>query len=285
MKRLCQISICFTIVFTVFFQAQVIEQTKTMVINPQQSTVLTRIPAPQGYTWEVPPQNSFAEFLVNFKLKPEAFPVRDYSDNPISKQYHHAAVFDIDVGNKDLQQCADAWMRLYGEYLWQQKRFDEIAFEFTSRQKLAWNDFKKGMRTTEIRDSVRFRQSGKYDDSYKNFRQYLNLIFRYAGTISLDRETVTILKNSDIQVGDIILKPGSPGHSVFVVGIAKNTSGKRAYLLAQSFMPAQDIHVIKNHENRFLSPWYQLDVNAKELRTAKYLFKPFSIKRFKGLKF
>ena len=223
-------------------------------INYEKSTIRTRFSPPKGYSWQTEESGSFGEYLVNFPLYPENFPVRDYRQIPVPKQYNHAAILKIDVGDKDLQQCADAWIRLYAEYLWVKKDFDKIEFEFTSKQKLSWNDYKNGIRTTESGDQVKFHQSAKPDDSYKNFRNYLNLVFNYAGTISLDRESKPILRNQDIKTGDFLITPGSPGHSVFIVGIAKNTAGKRVYLLAESFMPAQDIHILVNPFNKNISP-------------------------------
>lgn len=264
--------------------AQVFESEKELLINPNLSTIKSRFEAPKGFVWESHSENSFQNYLVNFRLKPIGFPLRDYKNVPLQKQYHYEAILDIDVGSKDLQQCADAWIRLYSEYLWKEKRFDEIDFEFTSGQKLSWNQYKNGVRTTEVGDSVRFHQSAKYEDGYSHFRRYLDLVFQYAGTISLNRESVVIDKNSEIQVGDLIIKPGSPGHTVFIVGSAKNKYGKRLFLLAESFMPAQDIHILKNPNNSKISPWYELNINEPHLITAKYIFKPVSIKRFKALK-
>lgn len=264
--------------------SQVIETTREMTFNAQKSTVITRISPPKGYKWEKYAVESFENFLANFPLKPANLPVRDYKNMPLQKQYHHAAILDIDVGDKDLQQCADAWMRLYSEYLWMQGRSSEVEFEFTSRQKISWNDFKKGMRTTETGSRVKFHKSASFDDSYENFREYMNLIFKYSGTISLDRESVPVAKNEDLRVGDFIIRPGSPGHLVFIVGSATDGFGKRIFLLAEGYMPAQDIHVLKNPMNSRISPWYELDINAPKLMTAKYLFEPVPIKRFKGIK-
>ncbi|MDO4224378.1 MAG: DUF4846 domain-containing protein, partial [Bergeyella zoohelcum] len=231
--------------------SQVQEITRDLSTNPAKSTIMTRFSPPKGYIWEMYPADSFEEYLVNFPLKPNGLPVRDYRKIPIEKQYHHAAILDIDVGDKDLQQCADAWIRLYAEYLWKRKRYDEIVFEFTSQQKLSWNDYKNGIRTREIENGERviFQKTETYQDDYKAFREYLNLVFRYAGTISLDRESHSILKTNEIKVGDFIITPGSPGHTVFVVGSAKNHLGKRIFLLAQGFMPAQDVQIIKNPNN------------------------------------
>lgn len=261
-----------------------IETTEPLIIDESKSTIITRFTPPKGYFWEKNPTGSFSEFMVNFPLHPKNFPVRDFNEVPITRQYNHVAILKIDVGDKDLQQCADAWIRLYSEYLWAQKRFDEIGFEFTSGQFFSWNDYKKGLRTQEIKNRVRFIKTGKHDDSYENFRKYLNIIFRYAGTISLDRESFLLTQNSQIKAGDFLMKPGSPGHSVIIVGVAKNYAGKKLYLLAESFMPAQDIHILINREKPQLSPWYELDVNSPKTVTAKYIFKPTSIKRYKGIK-
>ena len=263
--------------------AQVVESTQPLVIDEKKSTIRTRFSPPKGYTWMVEEKGSFSEFLVNFPLHPPNFPIRDFKEIPIAKQYNHAAILKIDVGDKDLQQCADAWMRMYAEYLWMNSRFDEIKFEFTSGQLFAWNDYKKGMRTKEAKNRVTFYKTTTIDDSYESFREYLNIIFRYAGTISLDRESVPILQNNKIKPGDFLITPGSPGHSVFIVGVAKNNAGKRLYLLAESFMPAQDVHLLRNTANSSISPWYELDVKSAQTATAKYIFKPTSIKRFHAL--
>lgn len=42
-----------------------------------------------------------------------------------------AAVIDIDVEKRDLQQCADAVMRLRAEWLWSIGTKDRIAFNYT----------------------------------------------------------------------------------------------------------------------------------------------------------
>lgn len=285
MKNFIKIFLIFSIFLSFFTNAQVIETTTDLNINPNINTIRKRFTPPKGFTWVDEPQDSFAYFINNYKLLPTGFPVRDYNDIPIEKQTNHVSVLDIDVGGKDLQQCADAWMRLYSEFLWRQNRADEIGFHFTSGQFLSWKDYKNGIRCTEIEDGekVFFRKSAKFDDSYENFRKYLNLVFRYAGTISLDKESRPILYNKDIKSGDLIIKPGSPGHSVIVVGVAQNKLGKKIFLLAESYMPAQSVHIIKNPNNAQLSPWYEVTPNAEKLITARYIFSKVSVKRFNKL--
>ena len=257
--------------------------TQPLEIDETKSTIRTRFNPPKGFSWVQQEPGSFSEFLTNFPLHPPNLPVRDFTGVPIEEQQHHVAILKIDVGEKNLQQCADAWIRLYAEYLWLNQRFDDIGFEFTSTQFFAWDDYKIGYRTKEVNKKVSFINTGKFNDSYESFQKYLEVIFRYAGTISLDVESYPVKNNSSIIAGDFIIKPGSPGHSVIIVGVARNVAGKKLYLLAESYMPAQDIHILVNHKNPKLSPWYELDVNAPQTVTAKYIFKPTSIKRFHAL--
>jgi len=41
-----------------------------------------------------------------------------------------------------------------------------------------------------------------------------------------------------------MIRAGSPGHAMLVVDVAEDERGRRIYLLAQSYMPAQDIHIV-----------------------------------------
>ena len=219
-------------------------------------------------------------FIENFKLKPYASPILKYDGTPISTQHLHEAVFDIDTGNKDLQQCADAVIRLRAEYLFKTKKFDEIKFHFTSGDLVFWNDYKNGRRAFVNGNFVSFRKTAGFDDSYQNFRNYLDLIFNYAGTISLNQETKPVTKNSDLKTGDILITQGSPGHVVFIAGVCKNKEGKKLFLLGEGFTPAQSIHLLSNPFNKNISPWYNLDIDNSETKTARYIFKPTNFRHF-----
>lgn len=249
-------------------------------INKDKNTIKERFSPPKGYEWHSEKAGSFGEFIENFKLKPYGSQILRYDGSPISTQHLHEAVFDIDTGNKDLQQCADAAIRLRAEYLYKEKRFDEIKFHFTSGDLLSWNDYKNGTRAFVNGNSVSFRKTAGFDDSYQAFRNYLDLIFNYAGTISLYKETKQVLKTSDLKTGDILITPGSPGHIVFIAGVSQNKEGKKLFLLGEGFTPAQSIHLLSNPFNKNISPWYDLDVNAGETKTARYIFKPTNFRSF-----
>ncbi|MDW9380023.1 DUF4846 domain-containing protein [Chryseobacterium sp. JV558] len=249
-------------------------------IHKDKNTIRERFSPPEGYEWIEEKPDSFGYFIENFKLKPYDSQILKYDGTPISTQHLHEAVFDIDTGNKDLQQCADAAIRMRAEYLYKAKKFDEIKFHFTSGDLLSWNDYKNGTRAFVSGNSVNFRKTVPFDDSYQSFRNYLDLIFNYAGTISLNKETKPVTKNADLKTGDILITPGSPGHIVFISGVCGNKEGKRLFLLSEGFTPAQSIHVLSNPFNPYFTPWYDLDIDAQETKTARYFFKPTNFRSF-----
>jgi hypothetical protein len=53
--------------------------------------------------------------------------------------------------------------------------------------------------------------------------------------------------------------------------VAENAAGKKIFMLAQSYMPAQDIHLLVNPADENLSPWYEV-TEAQKILTPEYLF-------------
>ena len=89
-------------------------------------------------------------------------------------------------------------------------------------------------------------------------------------------------KVSDIslmKIGDVFIQGGFPGHAILVVDMAVNGSGKKLFLLVQSYMPAQEIHVLNNPVDSDSSPWYKLDF-GEILYTPEWTFTRNDLKRF-----
>lgn len=248
--------------------------TTASLIQQNGNTVKTRFSAPENYKWIEEKPNSFGAFLLDFPLKKYGSEILKYDGNPIAIQSLHEAIYDIDTGEKDLQQCADSVIRLYAEYLWKQDRKDEIAFHFTNGDLVKWTDYRDGYRAFVMGNSVDYRKTASYDNSYQNFRNYLDLIYNYAGTISLIAETKAVNSTKNLKTGDILITPGSPGHVVFVAGSCENKNGEKLFLLSEGFTPAQSIHLLKNPFEENISPWYRLDVNSEKINTARFSFSP-----------
>jgi len=123
-------------------------------------------------------------------------------------------------------------------------------------------------------------QSGNKGASYKDFRNYLTQIFMYAGSASLSEEMQPVPDIREMQTGDVFIQGGFPGHAVIVVDMAEQQrSGEKLFLLAQSFMPAQDVHILINPNDERLNPWYSIDF-GDTLQTPEWTFTKKDLKRF-----
>jgi len=86
---------------------------------------------------------------------------------------------------------------------------------------------------------------------------------------------------AQMQIGDVFIRGGSPGHAVIVVDMAVNPkTNKKVFMIAQSYMPAQDIHILINTNKPAISPWNDLVETASEIETPEWTFEGNQLKRF-----
>jgi hypothetical protein len=245
---------------------------KNLLISENDGTTIsTRFETPSGYVRTKCDTNSFGSYLRSFPLYDLDHSVLLYNGEVKSNKVH-ASVLKIDVGKKDLQQCADACMRLRAEYLFRQKKYDEIEFAFTNGFKAKYKEWRTGKRIVVKGNNVSWGNKVIADTSHASFRIYMDKVFTYAGTLSLQNSLGKTTLNS-LQIGDLLLQGGSPGHAVTIVDMAINASGEKIVLLAQSYMPAQEIHILKNLSNPKISPWIVLEEN-KITETPEWDFQP-----------
>jgi hypothetical protein len=57
-------------------------------------------------------------------------------------------------------------------------------------------------------------------------------------------------------------------------------TGKVCVLLAQSYMPAQDIHVLRNPSAQDGSPWYSVSDFKQRVYTPEWSFSPNELRQF-----
>ena len=247
-------------------------------VNQNGLTIQTRYLLPSHYQRVETDINSFAAFLQNLPLKTYGTYVK-YYNGQIKDISYHDSVIDIDTGTRDLQQCADAVMRLRSEYLFNQEKYDQIKFNFTNGFEAPYSKWRQGYRISVKGNKVSWYSTSSTSDSYESFRKYLNLIFAYAGTLSLEKELLPV-SIEDLEIGQVFIQGGSPGHAIIVVDMAQHLETKeKIFLLAQSYMPAQDIHILKNLNDPAISPWYSIK-NVHELVTPEWTFGLDDLKKF-----
>lgn len=212
-------------------------------------------PPPRGFARIHAEPGSYAAWLRKLPIRTDRNIVLAFDGSELSRP--SAAVLLLDVGDRDLMQCADSIIRLHAEYLWSQGRADRAAYRFTSGDRSAWADWRGGEHFVITRSKVRRVAGSPRPNTHASFRRWLDLIFTYAGTSSLARHTPAPHREVPIEAGDFFVDPGFPGHAVIVLDIAEDDHGQRLALLAQGFMPAEEVHILAS-DGATDGEWFRL---------------------------
>lgn len=240
---------------------QVIETKAVVVEKPiidvDGKTVMTRFNTPSGF--ERVESDSWGKYLRNLPLKPDGSKVQHFDGTYKYNTSAYCAVVDLPLkGNKN-HQCADAVMRLRAEYLFSEKKYNEIEFLYVSGKTSKYSTYLNGKTATK-----------------DNLWSYLCGVFSYANTYSLNKQLKS-KEVKDLEIGDVFIIGGFPGHVVIVVDKCTNSNGEVKFMLAQSYMPAQDIQILVGDDGK--SPWYSLDF-GNYLYSAEYTFSKNDLKSF-----
>ncbi len=249
-------------------------------INQEGTTIQARFNTPRDFYRMETDSMSFASYLRNLPLKTPNSEVKYYNGEVKPNYGVYAAVIDLPIGKRNLHQCADAIMRLRAAYLYEQKRYKDIQFNFTNGFRVDYSEWIKGKRISVQGNTVQWKQKTTAANNPDIFWQYLEIIFSYAGTSSLSKEMQEKPIN-ELVIGDVFIQGGFPGHAVIIVDVAiHKTTKEKIFLLAQSYMPAQEIQLLHNPQNKNLSPWYKLSEIDEELKTPEWTFKSTDLKQF-----
>ncbi|MCZ8021729.1 MAG: DUF4846 domain-containing protein [Cyclobacteriaceae bacterium] len=248
-------------------------------VQPSGKTIASRFIPLSGFERVKVDESSFAYYLRNLPLKEHGARVKYFDGREKSYFQIYDAVVNLPIGTKDLHQCADAIMHVRARYLYEQKRKNEIQFTFTNGFVASYAKWMEGNRIIVNGNNVQWKKTTSPADNEQIFWKYLKTVFTYAGTLSLSKE-LKPKEITNLQIGDVWIQGGSPGHAVIVVDmVQRKTDGKKLFLLAQSYMPAQEIHILKNPLVSNLSPWYESDF-PQTLQTPEWTFKKDDLKGF-----
>lgn len=228
-------------------------------VDTNGNNIRTRFQCPSGYQRVVPEMNSWAAYLQNLPLKPHGTPVRHFDGTLKPNTAAYCAVVDLPLHGNQNHQCADAIMRLRAEYLFGQQKYNEIEFLFVNGTNFNYTNYLSGKTPTT-----------------SNLWSYLEKVYAYSSTLSLDKQLKSKL-SKDLAIGDVFIKGGSPGHAVIVVDKCINDKGEVKFMLAQSYMPAQDIQILVGDNEK--TPWYDLNF-GEYLYSAEYTFTNEQLKKF-----
>jgi hypothetical protein len=237
-----------------------------MWINPQGANIEQRFMPPSDFQRIAIKKNTFADYLRHLPLKAHGTLLRNYLGDVLDKEDVYIGIVDMDLDRKNLQQCADAVMRLKGEYLFHHNQKHKIAFQLVATAK-----------------NLSFKNASPNDQSYLAFRKYMRHIFNFANTTSLRNQLIQVPIET-MQIGDVFIQKAQNGkrhgHAVIVVDMVENKNGKKLYLLAQSYMPAQDTQILINRSDPKISPWYELDIKQSIIYTPEWTFSSSDLRRF-----
>ena len=217
-----------------------------------------RFPTPPRYQRIALQRGSFGEWLRGLPLAAPGTPVLNNSGEAAfaADDDYVAAVLAIDVGAGDLQQSADAVVRLHGEWLWASEKRDAIGYRSSTKLDMPFSRWQKGQRLLASGPNVFWVVKTKpREPTYSDFRQYIDAVMLWSNNVSLAARATHVEDPAQLTAGDFFVQSRGKGHAILVLDVAQKPSGERVALLGQALQsPAQSIHVLRlGHETAWFS--------------------------------
>ncbi|MEI9941768.1 MAG: DUF4846 domain-containing protein [Pseudomonadota bacterium] len=208
-----------------------------------------RFPTPPGYRRVALEPGSFGEWLRGLPLAAPGTPVLNNSGDTVfsGDDAYVAAVIAIDVGAGDLQQSADAIIRLHGEWLWANDQQNAISYKSTTKLDMPFSRWAKGQRLLAAGPNMGWVVKGKPKEAtYNDFRQYIDAVMLWSNNVSLAMRATHVSDPAQLTPGDFFLQTRGKGHALLVLDVAQKPTGERVALLGQALQsPAQSMHVMR----------------------------------------
>ena len=264
-------------IIILLFSLQTFLYAEINYVNKKGMTIETRYNVPAGYKRVAIEKGSFGYFLRNQKLKPYGEKALYYNGQAKRSEGIYDSVIDVEIGDRDLHQCADAIMLIRAEYFYQKKEYDKINFNFVSGFNAQYSKWMQGYRINPNGKGSYYKKASP-SNTYKDFRSFMNIVFGYAGTLSMEKE-MKPQSLENMKIGDVFIMGGSPGHAVIIVDMAENDKGEKIFMLAQSYMPAQQTQILINPTDRNMGVWYSLK-GKTVLETPEWRFPLEKLRKF-----
>ncbi len=227
----------------------------TSLFSPLFAKTVGDISLPSGFQRIDTKEGSFSRYLRNLNLKEDG-KVYSYRKKDLSHWYDSLGVIDKPLlFSDDLEQCADFSMRL-------------------------WADYHKD--SGKLKDLYLFHYDGrknKFTESQKTYVQFLRTAFASSNSHSLKQGGKKITKEN-LTSGDLFVQNENGGIGHVSIILDESTNGKeRLYLIAFSFMPAQEMHIEKAPSDRGKNGWFTYEGFIEHLKE-KYPYGTPVLRRF-----
>ncbi len=245
--------------------------------KPESNIVSVRLNVPAKHERTKADAGSFAAFLRHLPLLPAGSDVK-FSDGSAKQMPHCAAVIDMEIDNKNLQQSAQSLMRLRAEYLYEQQLFSNIHFHIRNGNPIPYDEWSKGMKIIVDRKAY-WTKTPNNPKKYRTFRLYLEFIFEHSDFETLQQD-IEAIPFSDLVIGDLlILNTGDSNHALMILDMAVHPrTGQQMVLLATGGAPAQSIQIVAN--NKSLGAWFPVNKNG-EIQVRDIVFSEGNAYRFR----
>ncbi|MCR4717654.1 MAG: DUF4846 domain-containing protein [Lachnospiraceae bacterium] len=211
-------------------------------------------------------------FMRSLPVKEDGAKTLYYTTSPKENQDAHCAVLNIPLDGRDLQQSASSMMRLYAEYFWTNKAYDDMKFPMVNGFTLDYDKWINGERATFSDSAIQWTPGSATGDSYDTLMDYLQFYFAYSNRTVL----LTNSHEADINkvsVGDYLVNEDDGGLAM-VVDVAEDVDGNRCFLLASGGTPGQDIEILLNDEHSNGDPWYYVSEIKDKIKTPEVSYSP-----------
>lgn len=261
-------------------EPQVAEETHRK-INPTGNRVSTRFFAPPGYERVSVDSGSMGHHLRNTYLLPADAQVYYYDGKVKFQQNVYEAVIDWDI-TSNVMTGSDAVLWFHSEYMYKMGAYDKIEYPLHSGFMMEFDKWVQGQRSVMEDNAFRWEKRAEPDSNYFALRNFQEFTYAYADY----KAVLHIVEKSSVEeigFGTVLVSTDRWGHAVIVIDVAEDETGDRAFLLAQAFVPAQQMQILQNPAGGEHAPWYTVSQIDSVIKTPEWTFTTDEVYRFKEL--
>ncbi len=213
--------------------------------------------------------STFGAWLRRLPLKPDGSSLYDFQGNlkKSGQDSTLAAIIDLSVKGRRLEQCMDILVRLYSSYCRERRRSEQLVWPLPGGTPFGYEEWLRGGRP--VFSGSRFKVLPRARPGAGHaLPSYLNTVYNLSGTQTFYFACPPVDK-ADVRPGDFIVKKGRKGHAVLILDVARNRAGETRVLIAQGDTPAVPLHILRGREGQV---WFKTGGDSPRLPIRKKMY-------------